>query len=1624
MPAALPSFRAIAATALSAFLLLLLSGCDRGPAPAAGAGSPDLPTHQAEELTGFVLAEATSEPWNGSPSLLLRFSRPLASAQDFGKLIRVRTVEGAEVEGGYTLFEGDPRRLYFPNVEAGKSYQIDIDATLVSEQGDTLGAQTVKVEAVAAPPLLGFASQGDLLPVKNAGGLPVVSVNVAEVDLEFLRVRPHEIARFVLDHATRGRPGGWELEQLMRLADSVYAARFAIARRPNERTVSHLPVADIAELRMPGLYIAVMKRSGDFDWSAHEVGWFVVSDIGVHARLYQDKTEVLLRSLDTGAPLCKVAVRVVDRYGERVAGGTSDCEGRYTLDFVPKAGHLLIAGDEQQIALLPFNQPALDLSEYPVTGLQADQISVFTWSGRDLYRPGETLRVSALLRDPDGRVLPAGQPLFAELRKPDGSVYATQQLEPGELGHFRYERVLPSDVPTGRWTFAVASSPDPAARRHEWKFRVEEFLPERMKLELGAAQETLAPGEALALSIEGRYLYGAPAGGNRVGVKLNVVAKPELFPALKGWFFGDGLNLPKVEPVEQELTLDEAGKGTASLPVNYEPALAPVAAQAVVSLYESGGRAVNRVLERIVWPAPQVLGVRPLFDGGESDPNQSVGFEIARYGQDGQAVAGRAELKLLREQRDYRWEYRDGRWHADYSAREVEIVSQSLTLDGKAVARVNLPVEWGTYRLELTDPDTGLVTRYPFVAGWSWNDGNTGTAPRPDKIKLALDAPRYKPGQQATITITAPHAGTGVLLVEADQLLLTLPFEATPTAEVTFTVDPEWKRHDIYLSALVFRPGSAAEKITPSRALGMAWLPLDREDRKVEVKLVSPEKMQPRETLTATVEAPALAGQEAWVAVNAVDAGVVSITRYPVPDAFAHFFSQRRFAIEAWDVYARLIEVLAGDAMKLRYGGDDALPGLAQARRPPADVEIVDLHSGSVRFDAAGKATVALKVPDFNGALRVSALAWSDHRYGHASTETIVRAPIVVEPSTPRALAPGDRSTLTVDVQSFLPEAREVVVTVSSTAPLVVSGEQRFSLAPEAKRTLSFPLSAAPDLGRGRYTLTVSAGDVRFERSYGVVVRPINPGERRVTYTEVSDPAQIAIAPDISGWLPGSVRARVALSNSVPLPLSAVADDLLTYPYGCIEQTTSSTWPWILIDEPMQQRLGLKLPKDADRKTQADLGLNRVASMALPDGHFAYWPGSTDHSDPALTPYVADFLLDARDAGFTVPGNVLDKTLERIQQDLLAGGALDWSRHWGDRGDHARFAYSAYAGWVLSRMQKAPLGTLRSLWDNDRAKARNGLSLLRLGLALKAAGDAKRGEEAIALALGEKYQRADVWLGDYGSNISDHATMLALIIADRGVDAPTLSKLLALANQLRGRNYTSTTEQIAILKLGRAVGLKTRERLPGTLVVGDNREDFDVAGLFSRDLVIEDLRAGASLTSSTKGPLFLYIDAVGVPTTAPTPVSNGVSVLRRYYRPNGVLYDGSPLAEGDTLIAVVDVRAQGEFEDGLIVDLLPAGLEIENPNLLDARALENLKVGTEALSDIRSNASPIHEEFREDRYVAAIKLDGSNHRAAYVVRAVSPGTYQVPPPIAEHMYRPDVRAIGEAVPARIEVRGR
>ncbi len=1630
----------------AALALATLAGCGREP-------GGQLPQPSGEKLQaeravpeGFVLVRGWAEQHEGRLSLSLEFSRPLVGTQDFDALLRVEPASGDG--SGWTLSE-DARTLRYPFVEAAREYTVSLAAPLLAADGSRLEPPLEQaIHTGELEPVAGFASQGSVLPARESRGLPVVSVNVDEVDVEFLRVREEALPRFFAQFQRGGSRGGWELDRdygdgtpLRQLAEPVYLNRFVLDGRRNERVVSHLPVQDIAELQQPGLYFAVMRRVGRYS-DAYDTAFFTVSDIGLHARAYREQLYVHTASLRDGAPLKGVELRVLDAKGQPLLKSATDGNGNALLDYRLDAGQVLVARRGKDVSLLPFNQPALDLSEFAVGGRAQAPFDVFAWSGRDLYRPGETVRISALLRDADGKAMPApkdgaGQPLFVRLRQPDGRVFRETRLEPGTQGYYSFEQPVPADAPTGRWQVEFRTEPGKGQAVQGMALRIEEFLPERLKLDLSVAGPALAPGGPLQLRAEAAYLYGAPAAGNRFTARMALAVAREPVAGWPGYVFGDATaTLPREPRDVLDTAFGDDGRLEAALELPEEAVKARTPVQVTVAgeVHETGGRPVARSLQQVLWPAPVLVGVRPLFEPEEGAPAEgSAGFELVRVDAQGRPQpASGLQVTLVRELRDYHWRYEEGAgWAHDFTRRFENV--QRLQVDaGATPARFELPVAWGEYRVDVFDPGTGLTMRYPFRAGWSWGDDNRGPDARPDKVKLALDRTGYRAGDSLAVTVTPPHAGRGVLLVESDRLVYVQDIEVTGQpgkASATFRIPvaADWERHDVYVTALVFRPSAVDSLVAPARAVGVAHVPMRRDDRRVAVGLKVPTQIRPQQDMPVTVSAPQLAGRQAHVTVSAVDAGILNITRFPVPDAAAHFFGQRRLGTDAYDVYGRVIGSYEGGMARLRFGGDMAVQALPQARRPTARVQTVDLFSGPVQLDDRGNARLSLPLPDFNGTLRVSALVYSDQQYGRRDAEVLVRAPVVAEAGMPRVLAPGDRGTVSLDVQNFSGSAGGFRVRVEGEGPLQVgNGERRLQLGDGAKATLEFPLQATPGSAVAKVRVRVDGGGYSVDRRYDLPVRPAWPAVLRAQTRVLEDGAVLALDPSLAeGLLDDSVSLDLRISTAPPVPWASALQGLLDYPYGCAEQTASKGYAALMMDPDTSARLGGPTLDPAQRRARVEGAIGRLVAMQASNGHFSMW-GGQGGTEPLLTPYIADFLLDAREAGFVVPAAALQKTLDRLSEDLLAG---DPQFYGSDHREHLRFAYRAHAGYVLARVNRAPLGTLRALYDQEKVRSLTALPLVQLGLALALQGDARRGDAAIADGFALDARKRPRWLGDYGSVIRDEALMVALLHERERAQPRFDVRAMEVARALQarraadgsGRLWLSTQEQMAIARLGRAL-----QAGDGRKVAGEWRaagETGAVAGtnVFARRLDAQALAAGARFQAQG-GPYYASIEVAGVPRQAPAEDRSRAAISRDWFLPDGKPWSGGPLKEGQVLVARLTLEAGEPMHDALVTDLLPAGLEAENLNLADAGQWDGVNIDGVALSARADEASVRHEEYRDDRYVAALSLrDGGRARLYYLVRAVTPGTYTVPPPQVEDMYQPTLRGTGVGRPSQVTV---
>lgn len=1645
------------------------------------------------EQAAFAFSECKARMFDGSPAIAVSFTQALDRRQDFGALLKAS--EGAKdgkpedakpLEARWVLGD-NPRVLYLPYVTPERKYRVTLNAGLAAKSGAKLATpQSCELLSEAMPTSFYFASRGVVLPAEQNGGLPVVSVNTPEVDLQFLRIKPEALPRFLEqvggrreeqrraqqsdeeggeyeggyywdDGARRlkGQVGGYILDQLREMSDSVYIGRFATDARPNRRNVSYLPVERIKELQEPGIYVAVMSQPGRFGWD-YQVTHYYVTDIGLHVRRHTEQLDVFATSLKSGRSLSGIELTLVDEQGKALGQAQSDGDGHAVFKGrSDKARALLARRGNKEMAVLALRDPALDLSEFDATGHASRNNKLFIYAGRDLYRPGESFQVSVLARDADGRAPAKPLPLTLTLKKPDGSSLVNQLVKPGATGaassmaYYQQALTLPADAPTGGWT--LQARVDPAAKQPDaqWSFKVEEFLPERMKLELKAAEGVMSGGDtALDVQVQGDYLYGAPAAGNRL--QASVYAERQLNPLaqkLPGFLFGDFADDKqrfREDLGDQEL--DEKGHAELQLAPKLGERHSPMLVRGSFSLLESGGRPVVRSIERSWWPAAELLAVRPMFDRNVAQEGALAEFELTRVDAAGNFKPAKEplSLKLIYEERQWYWRYDDGRgWNSGYNTSEEVVEARSIKLDARS--KLALPVRWGRYRLEISDPATQQTLRYAFYAGWGAQDADD-MGNRPDRVQLKLQGAPFKPGALAKLSIKPPHDGEALLTVEGDRVLYAkrLSVSAKGT-EVEIPVSADWQRHDLYITVAAFRPGSAGDRVTPARALGLVHLPLYREERKVKLELQAPAKATPDSQLPVLVKAPALAGKPAIVTVSAVDVGILNITRYKTPDPVDFFFGKHRYGADMLDLYGKLIEKMEGGQAKQRFGGD---AGKRDTQSMPRKVLLVDLFSGPVQLDAKGEARLNLKLPDFNGTLRLMAVVSSADSYGSAQAESVIAAPLVAELAMPRFIAPGDKASIALDVTNLSGATQEVKVQLEAGAPLKITGTpEPIKLADKQRKVLRFQAEATDAWGLAPLKLSVSAGTLKLVREAALQVQPTTPLTREIRRVRLEPGASVKVEPTLlDAYWAGSAALSLAVSDKPPIDVRAQVRELLMYPYGCLEQTTSSAYPLVFIDEDAAKRFGMSPIGREERAKRLDGAFARLSGMQQPKGGFGLWAASSPY-EAWLSAYVTGFLQDARDGGFNVPETMLKRSLEALTEQFQRAPAFqtqppkafkrDANGRLSDyrevellRMAHQRFAEAAHAGYILAREQKAPLATLRTLHESYRGNARSPLPLIHLGLALKLMGDEARAkvalDEAMKAVYGLQPEQSEgsgwwwgEWLGDYGSKVRDLALGYALLQRHQIVHERREGLLFDLAGDFDRRRYFSTQERLALfLAANSAMGAASaNEKGWKTSLTQGSSASVAWAGSGTQQQPIEPakLKAGVSLKNEGPGTVFVEVAAQGYPVKLPAAQEDRISIERALFSTEGKPITARQFNTGDMLIVRLRVQANKQaIKDGLVVDRIPAGFEVENLNLSQGPQAGEFTVEGTNIAAANANARIVHTEYRDDRFVAAAKLDGSRLELFYLVRAVTPGRYVVPAPYAEDMYRPEIRGIGKA----------
>ncbi len=1556
--------------------------------------TPDLKATYASlrEKYGFRVSNFSVDSDSASPRACFQFSEKLPKRTDFAPYVAVAGQDKPAISV-------DDQQLCVEGLEHGDTYSITLRAGLPSTVDESLLKNAdFTIYVRDRSPSVRLAGKAYVLPRTGQQGIPLISVNTDALKVSIYRIGDRSLLDNVLGDDFERNLYGYSLDDIAnQKGEKVWTGELKVEKELNQEITTAFPINEAVPTMQPGVYLLAAQPAnvpGD-DYGERATQWFIVSDLGLTAYSGSDGIHAFVNSLATTAPAGNVEIRLLARNNDVLAVKKTDASG--AVAFEPglargeggQAPALLVAsGDGGDYAFLNLTQSAFDLTDRGVAGREPPgALDAFVFTERGVYRTGETVYVTTLLRNAVGVAVPDVD-LTMVVERPDGVEYRRTVVPDQGLGGRSLSIPIISSAPTGTWRVAVYSDPKQPSIG-EASFLVEDYVPDRLEFDLTTEATSIAPDAPAKITLDGRFLYGAPAAGLDIDGEV-VIIRGEERPGYAGYVFGRNA---KDEPEEDEGTTeaipladlpqtDAQGKATFTVDLGkLPPSTKPLAANINVRLAEPGGRAVQRSLSLPIVLASNMIGVKPLFTGSALNDQDTANFDVAMVAPDGKQIEAKGlKWQLLSIESKYQWYRSNGYWNYEPIKVTRRVADGVIDVVPDKPGKISVPVSWGRYRLEVTSADPqGPETTYGFDAGFYAE----ASADTPDLLEIALDKKEYKPGDSMTVAVTARSAGQVTLAVIGDKLLTTTTTDVQPgLVKLPLTVGGDWGT-GAYVLATLRRPLDEAEKRMPGRAIGVQWFGIDKAAHTIGVAMDLPQLIRPETTLRVPIKFSGLApNEEARVVVSAVDVGILNLTNYKAPDPDTYYLGQRKLSSEIRDLYGQLIDGMQGTKGQIRTGGDG---GEGELQGSPPTQAPLALYSGIVAVGADGTAEVSFDIPGFVGTVRVISVAWSNDKVGHASADVVVRDPVVLTATLPRFLLMGDKSTLRLDLDNVEGETGNYQIAVTTDGPLSVEGPDK-TLPLDAKKRggVSLPISAT-GVGGGTVSVAVTGpGDFAIERKYALEVKPAAQILARRTVKPLNPGQSITVTSDVfSDLVPATGKVALSVTPSAALDVASLLAALDRYPLGCTEQVISRALPLLYVNE---MALDAQLAVDTGVDERIAKAIEIVLARQGSEGSFGLWsPGG---EDAWLDSYTTDFLTRARARGFSVSDDQFKLALDRLRNyvstapDVATDGGLAL----------------AYALYVLARNGMAPVGDLRYIADVKLDDLGTATAKAEIAAALAMLGDRVRAEKAFdaALAALPKDKRYEGGRIDYGSPLRDAAAVVTL--AAEG-DAPKVILVSATKDIDKARDlvtYTSTQEDAWLVLAARALGKQNV-----SLTVNDAGQQGPLYRTFDEERLAA---TPLTVTNSGDGPLDAVISVSGSPKTPEPAAEHGFSIERSFHTLDGADADPSHAKQNDRFVVVLTVtEPQPQFARVSLIDYVPAGFEIDNPHLVSSG-------DTGTLDWIENAGTPSFTEFRDDRFAAAFERrsdDKPVFTVAYVVRAVSPGSYVLPQAVVEDMYRPD-----------------
>lgn len=1509
--------------------------------------------------------------------LLLQFSDPINTKQNLDGLIRIAGESGLR----FTVTSNEI--MVYPSSRLSGDVEVVIDKGIQSLWGYTLPEPlrfVVSFEELL--PAVKFPYSGTVMPHSGDITLPFDAVNLKAVDVKVIRIYENNIRQFFQVNRI---DGNYELKRVGKIVAKKIIAldndkllnlhqwnRFALnlgeLMNDEPGAMYQVTIGFKMDYSVYQCNEVVVRRdendeyyddyeyeyeynNDDYDswfyprgyrWSQRDnpchVSYYIgerfarqnilSSDLGLIAKKGTDNRMLfVVNSILSTSPLGDVDLEVFNYQQQIIARGKTNNQGMAEMEIAEEPWLVMAKRGKQRGYLRLDDGTSLSLGKFDITGDKVEEgLKGFIYGERGVWRPGDTLHLMFILEDRD-KTLPPGHPVSIELQNPLGQTIQKVTRTRSVSGIYDFRLLTPPGAPTGAWNATVKVG----GATFRKSLRIETIMPNRLKINIDFGKGIYA-GQNNRGNLSVHWMHGAVARNLKARIEATLLPEKTGFAKYSDFVFDDPSRKTSSEPLTIfDGTVDENGKASFEPVFNLETAPGAMTAVMVTRVFEPGGSFSIDKFNVPVYPFGVYLGMKaPEPEKGAyaltTDRDHSI--RVVAVDAAGLPVRGRRVVDV----EVYRLEWR---WWWDRSDEDLSrynsagypkpVLKETIFLaNGEGVyrLRVNYP-DWGRYFVRIIDTEGGHSAGTLVNIDWG-SEYRRSPKDQPGGFTMlgfSSDKDSYIVGEEITLSIPTPAAGRALVCIENGSKVLQREWISVQEGltvhriKTTAAMAP-----NVFLHITLLQPHTQTRNDLPLRLYGVIPVMVENPATRLQPQIVMGDVLRPEAEAAMTISEKN--GREMAYTIAIVDEGLLDLTRFKTPSPWDYFYAREALGVKTWDLYDHVMGAWSTRLERIfGIGGDEF--------QKPADdskakrFKPVAISLGPFYLKKGEKRTHKFHMPLYVGSVRAMVVAAHDGAYGAAAKTAAVKKPLMVLTTLPRVAGPGETISVPVNVFAMGKGIKDVKVSIETNAMFTVSGPatKEVVFKEEGEAMVFFDVKVKQAVGTGKIRISARGGNETANSETEIEVRNPNPYITVVLDTVVQAGSKAGMNWTAAG-MAGTRKGILEVSSFPPVNLSKRLSELITYPYGCVEQTTSAVFPQLFLNGIVELTTAEKSRIDVNIRT----GIQKLVTFQRPDGGLAYWPGASQ-SDEWSGCYVGHFMLEAQKRGYNTSATFME-SWKRYQRNK----AVNWVRTNGSYSDFIQ----AYRLYTLALAGAPELGAMNRLRE-QRGLA--GEAKWRLASAYFLAGQPEAAKVLIQSATTEvkSYQNAGP---TFGSKLRDQAMILEVLLQN-GDRTNAFRLLRDIAAGLSGNEWHSTQtiawSLIAVSKYIEKDGSKGN--LKFTWKAGSKATAVESTAAFAQVDIPQDADKGrVEINNTSTGPLYVRLILSGQPASGETlkPAENNLKISLSYQDESGNPIDVLRLKQGTDFVAVVSVAhggILGDYENMALNQIFPSGWEIHNTRL-------------------------------------------------------------------------------------------